>query len=73
MRCIWCNTPNSYYLTVENSMRQNCRVSDNGYHDFQSNSSLARCFRYLFGFAFARQRMSEYLIEHRREKRPNTI
>jgi len=54
-------------------MRQNCRVSDSGYHDFQSKSSLARCFRYLFGFAFARQRMSESFIEHRREKRPNTI
>lgn len=73
MRCIWCNTPNTYYFTVENSMRQNCRVSDSGYHDFQSNSSLSRCFRYCFGFAFARQRMSESLIEHRREKRPNTI
>lgn len=73
MKCIWCNTPISYYLTNENSMRQNCRVSDSGYHDFQSSSPLARCLRYCFANAFARQRMSESLIEHRREKRPNTI
>ena len=73
MRCIWCNTPSSYYLTVENSMRQNCRESDSGYHDFQSHSPLSKCLRYCCVVAFARQRISQSLIEHRREKRPNTI
>lgn len=73
MNCIYCDTPSSYYITVENSMRQNCRLSDSGYHEFQSKSRLATCFRYCFRFSFARQRMSKSLLKHRREKRPNTI
>lgn len=54
-------------------MRQNCRESDSGYHDFQSHSPLSKCLRYCCVVAFARQRISQSLIEHRREKRPNTI
>ena len=73
MRCIWCNTPSSYYVSVEHSQRQNCRVSDSGYHEFQSNSSMSMCLWHCLGFAFVRRRVSQSLIEHRREKRPNTI
>lgn len=71
MRCIWCNTPRSYYLTEENSMRQNCRVSDSGYHEFQSTNLVASCFRSCFGLTFVN--VTESLLDHRRISRPNTI
>ena len=72
MRCVWCETPTSYYLTVENAMRQNCRVSDSGYHEFQSVSRIGLCF-HCIGQCFGVAPDKTSLLRHRRQKRPNTI
>ena len=64
MKCRWCNTPRSHYLTPENAMRQNCRDSDSGYHDFISWwDRLFDCWR---------TSTHTKLLESRRA-RPNTI
>ena len=65
LRCIHCNIHRDYYGTWENASRQNCMVSDSGYHDFQL---LACCCWWNF-----RKKRKHKLLEHRRKKRPATI
>jgi len=65
LKCIHCNIHREYYETEENASRQNCMISDNGYHDFQ----LVVCgcwWRF-------RKPKRKRLLEHRRKKRPATI
>ena len=66
MKCRWCKVPHDYYLTSENALRQNCRCSDNGYHDFVSWwDRWWDCFR--------KPKVYNSLLRHRRAIRPNTI
>mgnify|MGYP004024250593 CR=1 FL=1 len=71
MSCIWCGVRRDYYLTPENASRQNCRASDNGYHDF---SEYTWCIR-MWNRVWPRRRLTEHerLMRHRHERRPHTI
>ena len=72
MYCIWCDINRNYYLTVENACRQNCRESNDGYHEFVSFPWIYR----LLDCLMRRRQVSgvrEDLVEYRRQKRPNTI
>lgn len=65
MSCVYCGIHRDYYATEENACRQNCMVSDSGYHDFQ-----------VFSWCWwwrRRGTQREKLLKHRRGKRPNTI
>ncbi len=66
---MWCGVPREYYLTLENASRQNCRVSDSGYHDFVVFPMLQKC---CLSLCWGKSKKKQ-LIEHRRIKRPNTI
>lgn len=72
MHCIWCGINRNYYLTEENASRQNCRESDNGYHDFVSFPWLYRVLDCL-NVRTRSHPLGEDLIRRRREMRPNTI
>jgi hypothetical protein len=64
-RCIYCGIRHDYYPTDENASRQNCQVSDSGYHGFG---------RYTWCWPFRRKNHTkDRLLEHRRKKRPATI
>jgi len=64
--CVHCGIHREYYTTEENACRQNCRVSDNGYHDFQ-------VFSWCWWWRRRRTSQHKQLLGHRRERRPNTI
>lgn len=65
LKCVHCGIRRDYYPTRENAMRQNCRVSDSGYHLFQT---FVCCW-------FKRSSTSSHqqLLERRSKKRPATI
>lgn len=65
MRCAYCNIHRDYYGTEENASRQNCMISDSGYHYFVHFPCLTRL--------FMRRPKPRRLLAHRRIKRPNTI
>ena len=71
MKCIWCNTPRSHYITGENASRQNCRESDSGYHDFK----IARCCCFTIGSVRSKgiERNHKKLLKYRYKHRPSTI
>jgi hypothetical protein len=69
MKCIWCGTPHSYYLTEENASRQNCRESDSGYHDFES----VQCCCCTFGRRKGIDSKHQKLLRDRYKERPSTI
>ena len=67
MRCMWCGIHRDYYLTAENASRQNCRESDNGYHDFVWFPCIARL------FARKPSDPPRYLLERRNRTKARTI
>ena len=70
LKCIHCGIRRDYYPTYENAFRQNCRVSDSGYHIFQNHSFQS----YICHCWFRRKEtLHQQLLKHRSKKRPATI
>lgn len=65
-RCVWCDIPLDYYSSNEHAGRQNCMMSNSGYHTFSHFPCLSRLF-------LKKTPRKEALLRHRRQKRPNTI
>lgn len=65
LKCIHCGIRRDYYPTDENASRQNCRVSDSGYHCFEHYS-------WCWPFRLKKNKR-DALLQHRRRKRPATI
>ena len=72
MHCIHCGVHRDYYVTEENASRQNCRESDDGYHEFVHFIWLNRILDCLTR-RNKHKGVREDLIQHRRQRRPNTI
>jgi hypothetical protein len=72
MNCLYCGIHREYYVTAENASRQNCRESIDGYHDFVYYPWLHRMLDCLTRRK-RRNGVREDLIQHRRQRRPNTI
>lgn len=66
--CYWCNINRDYYPTDENASRQNCMVSDSGYHEFVHFNF----FRWV-SQCFKRKTKKDELLTHRRIKHRHTI
>ena len=64
-KCVHCGIRRNYYETEENASRQNCQVSDCGYHHFAGRSWCC--------FLPRKKSKRDQLLEHRRRKRPWTI
>ena len=73
MSCKWCNTPRSYYPSVDNAYRQNCRSSDSGYHEFVRWRRLMDCLRTLWGSDVQRSQTTQNSLLQHRQKRAHTI
>ena len=66
---MWCGIDRTYYVSWEHASRQNCSVSDSGYHEFGDFPMIQRCCLYMCW----KKSKKDKLIKHRRIKRPNTI
>lgn len=72
MKCLHCGIHREYYVTVEHASRQNCRESNDGYHEFVHFAWFYRVLDCLTR-RNNRRGVRADLIEHRRQRRPNTI
>ena len=66
MRCAWCEISRDYYVSDEHASRQNCGVSDSGYHTWVVFPCIYRLFN-------RRSKTHDSLLKHRRESRRHTI
>jgi len=72
MNCLFCGIHREYYVTEENACRQNCRESNDGYHEFVHFPWFHRLLDCLTR-RNKRGGVRADLIQHRRQRRPNTI